>query len=126
MVSRILETIRSKGLSINAVEKALGFGNGAIKRFETSSPSIDKIIKLSNFLNVSIEWLVTGKEPTVAQADNSASALPTILSDDETNLIELYRKLPERKQTEFIGELKGYIKCLSDISQADPIKKIAE
>ena len=64
MVSRILETIKSKGLSINAVEKALGFGNGAIKRFETSSPSIDKIIKLSNFLNVSLEWLVTGKEPT--------------------------------------------------------------
>lgn len=89
-------------------------------------PNGDVLIRLSEFLNISIDYLLTGKEPNAAQTDTPASALPTILSDDETNLIELYRKLPERKQTEFIGELKGYIKCLSDISQADPIKKIAE
>lgn len=124
MLNRISKLISAKDLSFASVERQLGFGNGSIKRWDKSMPSIDKVALLANFLNVSIDYLFTGKEPTIT--DNSASALPTILSDDETNLIELYRKLPERKQNEFIGELKGYIKCLSDISQADPLKKIAE
>lgn len=47
MVDRIIQLIKQKGLSINAVERQLGFGNGAIKRFATSSPSVDKIIALS-------------------------------------------------------------------------------
>ncbi len=62
MVDRICDLIKKKGMSINAVEKQLNFGNGAIKRFDKNSPSIDKIISLSNFLNVSIDYLVYGKE----------------------------------------------------------------
>ena len=62
MVDRICDLIKKKGMSVNAVEKQLNFGNGAIKRFDKNSPSIDKIISLSNFLNVSIDYLVYGKE----------------------------------------------------------------
>lgn len=46
MVERISALIKQNGLSLNAVEKQLGFGNGAIKRFDTNSPSIDKISSL--------------------------------------------------------------------------------
>ncbi|MDO5558093.1 MAG: S24 family peptidase [Oscillospiraceae bacterium] len=84
MVDRITALIKEKGLSINAVEKALGFGNGAIKRFNTSSPSIDKIIALSDFLNVSVEYLLFGK---------NKSSSPNKLSDDEQELINLYTQL---------------------------------
>ena len=44
MVDRIIALIKEKGLSVYAVEKQLGFGNGAIKRFDTNSPSKDKIL----------------------------------------------------------------------------------
>ena len=62
MVERLLALIKQKGLSVSAVEKQLGFGNGAIKRFSTSSPSVDKIIALSNFLNTSVEYILFGNE----------------------------------------------------------------
>ena len=42
-------------------EKQLKFGNGAIKRFDTNSPSIEKVIALSNFLNVPIDYLIIGR-----------------------------------------------------------------
>ena len=61
MVDRIIALIKEKGLSVYAVEKQLGFGNGAIKRFDTNSPSIDKIILLSDFLNVSIDYMAMKK-----------------------------------------------------------------
>ncbi len=54
MVERILYIINEKGLTCSYVEKSLGFGNGSIKRFKTSSPSIDKVVALSDFLNVSL------------------------------------------------------------------------
>lgn len=62
MVERLLAIVKQKGLSVSAVEKKLGFGNGAIKRFSTSSPSVDKIITLSNFLNVTVEYILFGNE----------------------------------------------------------------
>lgn len=84
MVERILALISQKGMSVNAVEKQLKFGNGAIKRFDTNSPSVDKIITLSNFLNVSIDYLVYGKE-----SDNSFGNI------NEEQHIKKYRILDE-------------------------------
>lgn len=91
MVDRIIALIKQKGLSINAVEKQLGFGNGAIKRFSTSSPSAEKIIALSNFLNVSTDFLLLGEEKSPS------------LQDDEQELLNCYKKLPERERQRLIG-----------------------
>lgn len=90
MVNRIIKLIKQKGMSVNAVEKQLGFGNGAIKRFSTSSPSVDKIVALSNFLNSSVEYIITGKE-----------AVPS-LSEDELELLTYYKELPEKEQIKLI------------------------
>jgi len=44
------------------MERELGFGNGTIRRWEGSSPSVDKVQKVSEYLGVSVEYLLTGKE----------------------------------------------------------------
>lgn len=93
MVERICNLIKDKGMSINSVEKSLGFGNGAIKRFDTNSPSIDKIIKLSNFLNTSVEYILFGTDSK-------------ILTQNEKEMLELFRKLSEREQIKEIGRLE--------------------
>ena len=88
-------------MSINAVEKKLGFGNVAIKRFDTNSPSIDKIISLSNFLNVSLDYLVIGKEISSSAAE---------LNTDEQELIDIYKGLSDmnkgrlRERDEMLAE----------------------
>lgn len=48
--------------TIKSIEKELGIGNGTIKGWITSSPRCDKIIAIANKFNVSIEWLLLGKE----------------------------------------------------------------
>lgn len=95
MVDRIIALIKEKGLSAYAVEKQLGFGNGAIKRFDTNSPSIDKIIALSNFLNTSIDYLIYGDEKKIP------------LKDNEQELINCYNMLPEYGQAKLIGIATG-------------------
>ena len=92
MVDRILALIKQKGLSVSAVEKQLGFGNGAIKRFSTNSPSIDKIIAISNFLNTSVEFILFGKE--TAQA----------FSEDVNKLITYYNSLNDMEKGIILGK----------------------
>lgn len=111
MVDRIIQLIKQKGLSINAVERQLGFGNGAIKRFATSSPSVDKIIALSNFLNVSVGYIITGEE--------------TSLNDDEQELISYYKKLPEREKIKLLSRAETLSEVYSEqVKGTDSIQLI--
>ena len=98
MVERICKLIKERGMSINGVEKALGFGNGAIKRFEKNSSSIDKIIKLSNFLNVSLEYLVFGTE---INSKPNTIEMPTYkLTQNEEEMLSEREKLKEIERLE--------------------------
>lgn len=92
MVERLLALIKQKGLSVSAVEKQLGFGNGAIKRFSTSSPSVDKIIALSNFLNTSVEYILFGNENISEQPE------------DVKNLITIYKSLSDKDKGMVLGK----------------------
>lgn len=107
MVERICKLIKEKGMSVNSVEKTLGFGNGAIKRFEKNSPSIDKIIKLSNFLNVSLEYLVFGTEPTLKVT--TIEMPQSQLTQNEKEMLSIFRMLSEREQLKEIGRLEKTI-----------------
>lgn len=102
MVNRIIALIKEKGLSVYSVEKQLGFGNGAIKRFDTNSPSIDKIISLSNFLNTSIDYLIYGTEKNLS------------LKKEEKDLINCYNMLPEYGQAKLIGFATGMVEVYKE------------
>ncbi|OFI48855.1 transcriptional regulator [Floricoccus tropicus] len=62
LYERIQELAKSKGLSIRQLEEAVGFGNGVIRRWASSSPGIDKVEKVANYLNVDIDFLLGRKE----------------------------------------------------------------
>ncbi|WP_295234943.1 helix-turn-helix transcriptional regulator [Veillonella sp.] len=47
-----------RNISINKLEKALGFGNGTISAWKRSSPSVDKLLKIANYFNVPLETLL--------------------------------------------------------------------
>lgn len=67
-VDLIIKSIEKAGHTLNGIEKSLGWGNGSIKRWHTSSPSIDKLFALSNFLNVSVCTLI-GELLALTEAD---------------------------------------------------------
>lgn len=85
IVERIKQEITKKNTSIKAVEKELGIGNGTISKWDKQSPRTDKLIMVANYLQVSLDWLVFGKE---AEA----------LSEEEQKIIEGYRKASEGRK----------------------------
>lgn len=62
IVERVQTKLKEMGSNIKTLEKELNFGNGTIRRWNDNSPSCEKIEKVANYLNVSIDWLIMGKE----------------------------------------------------------------
>lgn len=115
---RVLKILEQKGLKQSDLALYLGTKPSTVNGWknENRNPSCEYILPICEFLGITTDYLLTGKEP-----NNTNDKL----SDDETNLIELYRKLPNEDKREFIGELRGYLKHMSKTS-ATPLKKISE
>lgn len=79
LVDRIKLKCKEKSTSMNALEGELGLGNGTIRRWDERVPGADRLLSLANRLDVSVDWLLTGKEQNE-------------LTDAENHLIELYRQ----------------------------------
>ena len=58
IVGRIKDLCFEKAMSIAALEKQLGFGNGSVYRWDKNSPTIEKVAKVADYFNVSIDYLL--------------------------------------------------------------------
>ena len=66
-----IETLRKEaGISQGKLEKELGFSNGSISKWKNSTPNPERLKKLADYFDVSVEYLMTGEETrfTVEQA----------------------------------------------------------
>lgn len=52
------------GISLPKLEEQLGFGAGTISKWDKSTPSLDKIIKVADFFNIYIDDLIGRKLST--------------------------------------------------------------
>lgn len=62
LYENVREAAKEKGYSINRLEKELGFARSYIGKFKTITPSIDKIQKIADFLDVTTDYLMSGEE----------------------------------------------------------------
>ena len=62
MVERIRALARDKGLTISAIEKAAGIGNGVIARWDVHSPRVSQLYAVARLLDVSLEYLINGEQ----------------------------------------------------------------
>jgi transcriptional regulator with XRE-family HTH domain len=62
----LLEKIQSlcdqKGITIYKLEQETDLTKGSIRKWETSSPSSEKLLKVAKYFNVSMESLIDGKD----------------------------------------------------------------
>lgn len=58
LYTKIDEYRKKLGITIYAIEMGVGFPKGTIKNWKISFPSWDKILKVANFLDVSVDYLV--------------------------------------------------------------------
>ncbi|WP_164473151.1 helix-turn-helix domain-containing protein [Clostridium sp. E02] len=68
-------------MNIKTLERELGIENGTIRRWDERSPQCDKIVRVAEYLHVSLDWLILGKEVSDG------------FTVEEHNIIQAYRKV---------------------------------
>lgn len=74
------------------LEKTLNFGNGTLSRWNTSSPSIDKIQKIADYFNVSVDYLLD-RDGSYAQGHERQGAQEIIQARDFNAEFEAVAKI---------------------------------
>lgn len=96
----ILENIKSicrekKNISITTLEQELGYSNGSLAKAKDIPSS--RICEIANYLNVSMEYLMTGKKPDI----------PTF-EPEHLELIELYSLLKKEQKSAVLNLLRSF------------------
>lgn len=92
IVERIRDLCEQNNTKIKPLETLLGLGNGSIRQWNDKSPSCDRIAKVASYFNVSIEYLLTGSDPSIEK----------FLSPEEIYLIEHYKLLDTSSQQKIL------------------------
>jgi len=59
----IKKLCKNKGVTVTGLEKELGFARGSLCKVDTNKPSMEKVEKLADYFNVSVNYLINGEEP---------------------------------------------------------------
>ncbi|MCM1150333.1 MAG: helix-turn-helix domain-containing protein [Butyricicoccus sp.] len=113
LVDRIELLLKQKGTNFKRAEAACGLGNGTIKRWNEQSPRLDKLILVSEYLQVSLDYLVFGRSVSETSTDGDRPDLMEYkatsglicdgspLEDEEADLIAMFRLLPSHEREDF-------------------------
>ncbi|MDE6915932.1 MAG: helix-turn-helix domain-containing protein [Lachnospiraceae bacterium] len=97
MKNRIKELCEKNDVSMNKLESDCGFGRGYVSKLEKSTPNSQKLQKIADYFNISLDYLMTG-EPD-HHSDLSVCLKSKIESDTELcKALEKYFALPDIKK----------------------------
>ena len=68
LVDRIRTLANQRDMSLPQLEVELGLGNGTISRWRSSSPNTDKLQRIADYFNVSMDYLL-GRDITLNKRD---------------------------------------------------------
>lgn len=68
LVDRIRSLANQRDMSLPQLEVELGLGNGTISRWRSSSPNTDKLQKIADYFNVSMDYLL-GRDTSLKKRD---------------------------------------------------------
>lgn len=117
LIDRIEGIIKERGTNFKRVECECGLGNGTIKRWNEQSPRLDKLILVSEYLQVSLDYLVFGRSHSETQVDKCQLDLKQVkedlglicdgnpLSNEEADLVAMYRLLPSNVQEDMFEQV---------------------
>lgn len=91
---RVKELCKCRGTTFGALEKELDFGQGALNRWATSWPSVDKVLKVCDYFNVPFSFLVAES----AANNNDIPSQFTGLSEESLKDLITYADFLRAKQ----------------------------
>lgn len=70
LFERVQGLCRNRNISIAALERECGLGNATIKKWNASVPSGDRLLKVADYFNVSVDYLLgRGSDDTELSPD---------------------------------------------------------
>lgn len=116
MLSRIKSLCQSRGVSLSDLANELGYGLNSISRWDKNKPSIDKVIAVADFFEVSLDYLCERTE--IRQTTNSLFEMLDdsyksnfTMSNDDYKMIKAFHNAPKR--------IRKAIQLLLDLQKAD-------
>lgn len=104
LLERIKEIASKQGISMRQIEIGCGFSNGSLSKWSSQSPSVDKVLSVANYLNISIQYLVTGEAEKKLAID---------LTPAEKTVYEQLQTMSETEKYKLAGALP-FIKMMQD------------
>ena len=97
LVNRILNELKSKNVKVGDFYKAVNIKayNMSNWKVQDSMPAADTAIKIAKYLNVSVEWLILGKEAGLTRG--------------ERDILEAYNQLSDEGKKAAMGMMRGLI-----------------
>lgn len=101
LYQRIKELCLEKGISVNKLESDLGVGLSSIQKWKsTYSPSVDKIIKVATYFDVSVDYLL-------GRTDIKGSASELLGDDDIISFQRARQKMSQQDRERMMRMLKA-------------------
>lgn len=101
IIENLLKIMEVKNITPYKIEKEIGIKQATFSAWKKGTqPTLDKFIKLLKYLEVTPNEIFGYESIT--------------LTENEKEMLELFKKLPEREQIKFIGRLEDKINQLQD------------
>lgn len=122
LVDRIRTLSNQRDMSLPQLEIKLGLGNGTISRWKTSSPNTEKLQRIADYFNVSMDYLL-GRDVKLTDKDER-----DIAKDLESIMSKLNNQeygpasfegtdIPEADQELFAGQIELMLRRLKAINK---------
>lgn len=98
---RIKDLCKNKKISVNRLEIDCGFAKGYISKLDRSKPNSENLHKISDYLGVSLDYLMTGNEKNEMRI--KAETDMSILSDERLiKALNLYLAHDEKTKDKIV------------------------
>ena len=118
-IDRLILIMKKLNIKQNILANELNISSAALSKIiqKKSKPSLDTILALCKICesnNISIYWLMTGKEENKKE---------TNITEEEQDLLSYFRRLPEKKQMRFLGRIETEVENLIDNEAEEHIQE---
>ena len=117
IIDRISELLLQKGKSAYYLCKILDISQSTMSTWRTrrKNPPAEYMETIASYLGVSLDYLMTGREAPQYK----------YTTEDEDDLLELFRSLPDKRKYMFIGELKEAVRVHAEsVKHTDGEKRL--
>jgi transcriptional regulator with XRE-family HTH domain len=105
MLSRIKTLCEENDMSLTSLERELGFGKSTIRKWDKNAPSIDKVLLIADYFDVSMDYII-GRTPL-----RNATVAPDA---DELEFLETYERAKQSDKSAVKTALKLIDKLLGE------------